>query len=169
MAIELKNSIVARGVIFNSEGKLLLVCSKNKIWHLPGGMTEECESVQAACNREVFEETGLKTEAGKILTVYQNIFDAREEHSNFLHALTIHFASKIVGNEKLDPNWIDPDNNLIENRAFFSKDELSSLTYKPKSFIDSLFEKDLPQIDFFFKNKTGLSTEEIFTITSTKD
>ncbi|MBS0615874.1 MAG: NUDIX domain-containing protein [Verrucomicrobia bacterium] len=48
-----------KALIFNDEGKLLLLKAK-KFWDIPGGRIHKNESVEAALRREVLEETGLK-------------------------------------------------------------------------------------------------------------
>lgn len=44
----------------------------NGRWCLPGGHMEAGESAAEACEREVWEETGLKVRATKLLGVYSN-------------------------------------------------------------------------------------------------
>ncbi|HNF95472.1 MAG TPA: NUDIX domain-containing protein, partial [Anaerolineales bacterium] len=44
----------------------------NGRWCLPGGHMEAGESAAEACEREVWEETGLKVRAVKLLGVYSN-------------------------------------------------------------------------------------------------
>jgi len=44
----------------------------NGRWCLPGGHMESGESAAEACEREVWEETGLKVRATKLLGVYSN-------------------------------------------------------------------------------------------------
>jgi ADP-ribose pyrophosphatase YjhB (NUDIX family) len=51
--------------------KILLVCrADNHKWVLPGGGMERGESVADCCVREVWEETGLRVEAGQLVGVY---------------------------------------------------------------------------------------------------
>jgi ADP-ribose pyrophosphatase YjhB (NUDIX family) len=61
-------------VIFDdSRQKVLLTQrSDNGHWCLPGGHMESGESAAEACEREVFEETGLKVRATRLLGVYSN-------------------------------------------------------------------------------------------------
>lgn len=46
--------------------------SDNGEWCLPGGMMEAGESVEEACLREVFEETGLRVRATRLIGVYSS-------------------------------------------------------------------------------------------------
>jgi 8-oxo-dGTP pyrophosphatase MutT (NUDIX family) len=54
----------ARGVIFDDDGRLLLIQrSDNSRWALPAGAMELGESIVECAVREVWEETGLKATA----------------------------------------------------------------------------------------------------------
>jgi 8-oxo-dGTP pyrophosphatase MutT (NUDIX family) len=44
----------------------------NGEWCLPGGMMESGESVEEACIREVFEETGLRVRPTRLIGVYSS-------------------------------------------------------------------------------------------------
>lgn len=80
---------VLYGPRFGKEGELRLGCSaiifditRKKIlltqrtdngrWCLPGGRVESGESVQEACEREVWEETSLKIRVTRLIGVYSN-------------------------------------------------------------------------------------------------
>lgn len=51
---------------------LLTQRADNGHWCLPGGHMESGESAAEACEREVWEETGLKVRAKRLLGVYSN-------------------------------------------------------------------------------------------------
>jgi len=51
---------------------LLMQRSDNAHWGLPGGYVEPGESVSAAAVREVFEETGVRVEIGRLVGVYSD-------------------------------------------------------------------------------------------------
>lgn len=61
-------------VIFDEgrEKVLLTQRADNGRWCLPGGHMESGESASEACEREVWEETGLKVRATRLLGVYSN-------------------------------------------------------------------------------------------------
>ncbi|MGD0877861.1 MAG: NUDIX domain-containing protein [Anaerolineales bacterium] len=80
---------VVYGERIGKEGKLRLGCSAvllgnerqtvlltrrsdNSQWCLPGGMINAGESVAEGCEREVFEETGLKDRVVRLTGVYSN-------------------------------------------------------------------------------------------------
>lgn len=61
-------------VIFDeTRTKVLLTCrTDNGLWCVPGGAMESGESVAEACEREVFEETGLRVRVKRLVGVYSN-------------------------------------------------------------------------------------------------
>jgi len=61
-------------VIFNETREKVLLTQRadNGHWCLPGGHMESGESASEACEREVFEETGLKVRATRLSGVYSN-------------------------------------------------------------------------------------------------
>ena len=61
-------------VIFDEKREKVLLTQRtdNRRWCLPGGHMEAGESAAEACEREVWEETGLKVRATRLLGVYSN-------------------------------------------------------------------------------------------------
>lgn len=61
-------------VIFDETREKVLLTQRadNGRWCLPGGHMESGESAAEACEREVWEETGLKVRAIRLLGVYSN-------------------------------------------------------------------------------------------------
>ena len=54
----MKNAAIA--LVFRSENEVLLIKRKDlPVWVLPGGGIEENETPEEACQRELFEETGI--------------------------------------------------------------------------------------------------------------
>lgn len=60
--------------IFDSSREKVLLTRRtdNGRWCLPGGGLESGESVAEACEREVWEETGLKVRVTRLIGVYSN-------------------------------------------------------------------------------------------------
>ena len=56
----------------NREKVLLTQRADNGRWCLPGGGMDSGESVAQACEREVWEETGLKVRATRLIGIYSN-------------------------------------------------------------------------------------------------
>ena len=96
--------------IFDEQGRILLTRrADNGQWCLPGGGMEPGESVMEACEREVWEETGLTVRVKRLVGVYS--------HSDQLiiypdgakfQIVALHFEAEIRGgqlalsNETLD-------------------------------------------------------------------
>ena len=61
-------------VIFDENRKKVLLTQRtdNGRWCVPGGALESGESAAEACEREVWEETGLKVRATRLIGVYSN-------------------------------------------------------------------------------------------------
>jgi ADP-ribose pyrophosphatase YjhB (NUDIX family) len=59
------------GAVVVHEGRLLVVRRGQEpgrgLWSVPGGRVEAGETLAAACEREVFEETGLRVRAGELV------------------------------------------------------------------------------------------------------
>jgi 8-oxo-dGTP pyrophosphatase MutT (NUDIX family) len=60
--------------IFDSKREKVLLTQRtdNGRWCLPGGMMESGESVAEACEREVWEETGLHVRITRLIGVYSD-------------------------------------------------------------------------------------------------
>ena len=60
--------------LFDERGDKVLLTRRadNGRWCLPGGAVEAGESVAEACEREVWEETGLRVQVARLLGVYSN-------------------------------------------------------------------------------------------------
>lgn len=88
-------------ILFNEEGKFLLTQrSDNGQWCLPGGAVESGETVAEACEREVFEETGLRVRVKRLVGVYSHpdqLVVYKDGNKAFIVA--IHFETEVIGGE----------------------------------------------------------------------
>ena len=88
-------------IIFNAEGKFLLTKREdNGQWCLPGGAVESGETVTEACEREVFEETGLNVRVKRLVGVYSHpdqLIVYKDGNKAFIVA--IHFEAEVIGGE----------------------------------------------------------------------
>jgi ADP-ribose pyrophosphatase YjhB (NUDIX family) len=68
-----KKRMGAGCLFFNERQEVLLVKPNYKpVWEIPGGVVEQNESPKQCCQREVFEEIGLKREVGPLLVIDYN-------------------------------------------------------------------------------------------------
>lgn len=63
-------------VVCDNDGRVLLIRRKNEpfkgAYALPGGFVEIGETVEAACRRELFEETGIEVDRLHLVGVYSD-------------------------------------------------------------------------------------------------
>ena len=83
-----------------SAGELLLMQrSDNGHWGLPGGYVERGETVAAAAAREVYEETGVRIDVGRLVGVYSD--PARQviayADGRRVHAINLCFEARATG------------------------------------------------------------------------
>ncbi|KAF7653631.1 hypothetical protein LDENG_00080650 [Lucifuga dentata] len=65
---------VAGAVVDESNGKVLVVQDRNKTknaWKFPGGLSDPGENISATAVREVYEETGVRSEFRSLLSIRQ--------------------------------------------------------------------------------------------------
>lgn len=79
----MKRVDVVYGIIQNHLGEVLMVENEGQNWSLPGGADEVNETLETALVREVYEETGLKIEAGGIVAINEAFFKETSNHAIF--------------------------------------------------------------------------------------
>lgn len=126
------------GPRFGREGRLRLGCSAvifdvtrtkalltrradNGLWCVPGGAMESGESAAEACEREVFEETGLSVRVKRLVGVYSNPDQLIVyPDGNKVHIVALGFEAEIVGGE------LGLSNETTE-AGFFSVTEMETM------------------------------------------
>ena len=103
-----------RGAAFR-DGKLLLVREKmDGGWTMPGGWADVGDAPAAGAEREVWEESGFRVKATKVVGVY----DAnRVEPMQLYHAVKLVFLCEITGGEART-------SNETSEVAFFAEDQI---------------------------------------------
>lgn len=108
-----------RGVVFKDD-KILLV--KEKVdgkWTVPGGWADVGFSLSENAEREVFEESGFRVKAKKVLAVYDR---NKQGHTPYIfHLYKIFFLCEITGGES-------KTSFETEDVGFFALDELPELS-----------------------------------------
>lgn len=147
--------VSVRGIAVHG-GKLLCVKLKpyNEMaasggdWRcLPGGTVEEGESLNGALVREMFEETGVVPELGKLLYIHQFIFKDNDQLEFFFHItnpadyLEIDLENTTHGADEIESiEFVNPKVTVILPK-FLSQEDLgsqieSSSSVRIFSFVD---------------------------------
>lgn len=87
--------------IFDEQGRVLLTKRlDNGQWCLPSGGMESGESAAEACEREVFEETGLSVRVKRLVGVYSHPdqLTVYSETDKF-QIVALHFEAEIIGGQ----------------------------------------------------------------------
>lgn len=105
-------------VVFSDEGKVLLVKRRHEPlagqWSLPGGMLELGESLEAGVARELFEETGLHVDVGRVVEVFDRILldDTGRVRYHFVlvdYLCRVRAGTLTAGSDVDDVVWADPE------------------------------------------------------------
>ena len=118
----MKSPLVAVGaVIFNNEGKVLLVKRKhppNKgSWAIPGGKVKYGETLEEAIKREMKEETNLDIKVEEPLAIVEIIKEG-------FHYIIIDFICEVKGGEL-------KAGSDAEEAKFFSIEEIKKINTSP--------------------------------------
>ena len=87
--------------IFDDQRRILLTRrADNGQWCLPGGRMESGESAAEACEREVFEETGLHVRVKRLVGIYSHPDQlVVYPDGNKAHIVALHFEAEIINGE----------------------------------------------------------------------
>ncbi len=120
------------------EGRLLLVNAypgqQSDLWCAPGGGAERHASLPENLIREVYEETGMTITVGPPCLI--NEFHDPDKK---FHQVDLFFRCKIVKGQ-LDNTWQDPE-AVVNQRRFFSEEELTRIRFKPDSLKQIAFQR----------------------------
>ncbi len=103
--------LVTDGVVIQNN-KLLLVQRVHEpfkgSWCLPGGFVDKGERVKKACEREFYEETGIKSKAVRLIGIYDDPKRDPRGHVISIAFLLRYKSGKIrVSNESSDVRFFD--------------------------------------------------------------
>ena len=108
-----------RGVVFRDDKILLVKELRDGRWTLPGGWADVGDSPAEATVREVFEESGYRTRAVKLLACYD-----RNKHGHppsGFHIYKLFFQCELRGGEPAD-------SHETSGAAFFHENEIPDLS-----------------------------------------
>lgn len=101
-----------RAVVFNREGRILLVREKvDGCWSLPGGWADVGYTPRQIAEKECFEEAGLKVKATRLLAVMDKTAQHMPPEFEYVYKLFIECTPKdyliSVGSETSGVDWFD--------------------------------------------------------------
>lgn len=105
MATKANVLVAARAIVLHRGRVLLLRCEEpgRTFYFLPGGMVRHNETLQKACEREVFEETGLRVHARRMLYLREFIAERHSRRSVSMppahHVLAAVFLCDVTGED----------------------------------------------------------------------
>lgn len=108
-----------RGVVIQDGAVLLVKERADGLWSLPGGWADVYDTPSEATVRELYEETGYRTRAVKLLAVLDRVRQGHTPHP--FHSYKIFFACELIGGS---------EQTSIETEAvgFFGEDDLPPLS-----------------------------------------
>lgn len=113
---------VAVGAVVTHQDKVLLVLRgqppAKDMWAIPGGSVNLGETLQAAAEREVLEETGLKIKAGEVIYTFDAIVHDEAGRVQF------HYVILDLKGEALDPAQPLHAADDVYDAAWFSLPDL---------------------------------------------
>jgi 8-oxo-dGTP diphosphatase len=136
-----------KAFVYNEKGEILLLKrdlvkypTVNNPWDIPGGRINPESDLITNLNREIAEETGLKTEEPKLITA-QDIIKVD------LHVVRLTYLSRVTGgdlvlsDEHTEYKWLNPEEILkIEGLDSYVRAVLSDKRHL--SFIKDIINND---------------------------
>jgi len=99
------------GVLLTRDNHLLLVKRKYNpdagYWSIPGGHLDLGEKVEAAAEREAFEETGFKVKVSKLAGIIDKIMYDKLGKIEYHYVLINYFVKQIEGDPNQPPKAAD--------------------------------------------------------------
>ena len=98
-------------VVFDARGYVLLIRRKHEPFRgsyaLPGGFVDVGETVEAACRRELKEETGLDVGALRLIGVYSDPNrDPRGHTCSVAYLASVDRAAVLAGDDAAAAEWV---------------------------------------------------------------
>lgn len=99
-----KHPLLGVGALIFRRGTILLVergrSPLKGYWSLPGGLVEPGERLEAAVERELLEETGLRVKCVRQFEVFERIMRDARGRAEY-HYVLVDYLCKVVGGELL--------------------------------------------------------------------
>ena len=132
---------VAVGALVVHQNKVLLIlrgkAPAKGIWAVPGGSVNIGETLQAAAEREVLEETGLQIKAGEVIYSFEKIQHDKAGQVKY------HYVILDLEAKPLDPvQTLTPADDAVE-AGWFTLADLDRLTLPVSETTWTLLQKKL--------------------------
>jgi 8-oxo-dGTP diphosphatase len=101
-----RHIVAVAGLVRNATGQVLMLKSPRRDWEFPGGQVEEGETLIAALEREIFEETGVSASAKCLVGLYSNLKQPPIFMADFLCDYLS--GEPVVSEESLKVEWLEP-------------------------------------------------------------
>lgn len=106
----MKRPLIGVGAVVFLDQNVLLVKRKFEPaanqWAIPGGKLEFGETLKQAAEREVFEETGIRIEAGDVVHIFEWI---DQQHYIIVDLDAIYISGDLhAGDDALEVSWVNP-------------------------------------------------------------
>lgn len=122
--MKIENYATVRGIIFNTQGQILVISRDSIIWELPGGGLEYDKSSSEMCIQEVYEEAGINVEIDHFTGTFEYFM---EKDDIIARTIILYYKCHIIGNEILDQDWKDLAYDIIKFRKFVNEEEFKRL------------------------------------------
>jgi ADP-ribose pyrophosphatase YjhB (NUDIX family) len=109
-----------RGAVFRGDRLLLVREKADGCWTLPGGWADVCESPAGNTEREVFEESGFRVRATKLLGIFDRARHPHEPPFPF-HVYKLFFLCEVIGGAEKPSSETDAV-------GFFGENEIPELS-----------------------------------------
>jgi len=136
--------VAVGGVVVHNDKVLLVLRGKppsEDKWAIPGGSVKLGETLQAAAEREVFEETGLRVKAGDLIYTFDAIVRDKANRIQYHYVILDYLAEPV-----------DPDQPLIpgddaRDAGWFTLAEIETLDTPVTETTQVLLQKIMAEIN----------------------
>ncbi|MCK6462718.1 MAG: NUDIX hydrolase [Candidatus Pacebacteria bacterium] len=115
--------ISIKGLVFNDEGKVMLIKEKTGVWDLPGGRIEQGQNFKETLERECVEELGVKCEVLDKTPFFAWVAQNKTERWQAILCFRIKLEStdfkesdECVGHDFFDKNSLDSINLVPQTK-----------------------------------------------------
>jgi len=129
MVLEIPISV--KGIMVNSQGKILLLKNGRELWELPGGRIEEGEQPEDALKREVQEELGIEITIKRLNDTW--IYEVQKEQYILIITFEAAYESAEairLNEEHIDMGWFSLAEIEQLNAAEGYKNSIKKAMYK---------------------------------------